>query len=335
MPLRFRGHPMQIGNLALSGDLFLAPLAGVTSAPFRLICRELGAAFSYTELISADGLVRGRGESRLNTFRLLQSFPGERPFAVQLFGSDPAVLAEAARIVSALDADVVDLNFGCPDRKVVARGAGAALMRDLPKAGEVFRAVRQATPLPLTVKMRSGWDRDSINAPELARAAEAEGLDAVAVHARTGKQGFQGSADWKVIRQVVEAVNIPVIGNGDVATSDDVKRMREQTGCAAVMIGRAVRGNPWIFRILQGGPEPTLKERRQTALRHLQMLEDLWGPDQAVREMRLHLAWYSKGLPAATAIRRRINSLKDIAALRKTIEQGFRAGSPPSPPPDP
>jgi len=316
---------MQIGNLALSGNLFLAPLAGVTTAPFRLLCRELGAAFSYTELISADGLVRGRGESRLNTFRLLQSLPGERPFAVQIFGADPAILAEAARIVSALDADLVDLNFGCPDRKVVARGAGAALMRDPGKAAEIFRAVREATRLPLTVKMRSGWDQGAINAPEIARAAEAAGLDAVTVHARTGKQGFKGSADWQVIRQVVEAVKIPVIGNGDVASAGDVRQIFQETGCAAVMIGRAVRGNPWIFRILQGGPEPTMAERRDTALRHLQMLEDLSGPDQAVREMRLHLAWYSKGLPAAAAIRRRINSIKDIATLRETIAQGFQA----------
>ena len=316
---------MQIGNLALSGNLFLAPLAGVTTAPFRLLCRELGAAFSYTELISADGLVRGRGESRLNTFRLLQSLPGERPFAVQIFGADPAILAEAARIVSALDADLVDLNFGCPDRKVVARGAGAALMRDPGKAAEIFRAVREATRLPLTVKMRSGWDQGAINAPEIARAAEAAGLDAVTVHARTGKQGFKGSADWQVIRRTVEAVKIPVIGNGDVASAGDVRQIFQETGCAAVMIGRAVRGNPWIFRILQGGPEPTMAERRDTALRHLQMLEDLSGPDQAVREMRLHLAWYSKGLPAAAAIRRRINSIKDIATLRETIAQGFQA----------
>jgi len=316
---------MQIRDLPISGDLFLAPLAGVTTAPFRLLCRELGAAFSYTELISADGLVRGRGESRLNTFRLLQSFPGERPFGIQIFGAEPAVLAEAARIVSALDADLVDLNFGCPDRKVIARGAGAALMRDLRQAEAVFRAVREATRLPLTVKMRSGWDNDSINAPEIARAAEAAGLDAVAVHARTGKQGFKGSADWQVIRRTVEAVKIPVIGNGDVASAEDVRRIFQETGCAAVMIGRAVRGNPWIFRILQGGPEPTIDERRETALRHLQMMEDLWGPDQAVREMRLHLAWYSRGLPAAVAIRRRLNSIKDIATLRETIEQGFQA----------
>ena len=316
---------MQIGTLELSGELLLAPMAGVTTAPFRLICRELGAAFSWTELISADGLVRGRGESRLKTFRLLQSLPGERPFGIQIFGADPAILAEAARIVSALDADLVDLNFGCPDRKVIARGAGAALMRDLRQAEAIFRAVRKATPLPLTVKMRSGWDHDSIVAPELARAAEAAGLDAVTVHARTGRQGFRGAADWQVIRQVKEAVKIPVIGNGDVTGAEDVRRMREETGCAAVMIGRATRGNPWIFRILQGGPEPTIAERRETALRHLQMMEQLWGPEQAVREMRLHLAWYSKGLPAATAIRRGLNSIKDVAALRETIEQGFRA----------
>jgi len=316
---------MLIGNLDISGDLFLAPMAGVTTAPFRLICRELGAAFSWTELISADGLVRGRGESRLKTFRLLQSFPGERPFGIQIFGADPAILAEAARIVSALDADLVDLNFGCPDRKVIARGAGAALMRDLRQAEAIFRAVRKATSLPLTVKMRSGWDHDSIVAPELARAAEAAGLDAVTVHARTGRQGFRGAADWQVIRQVKEAVKIPVIGNGDVTCAEDVRRMREETGCAAVMIGRATRGNPWIFRTLQGGPEPSIAERRETALRHLQMMEQLWGPEQAVREMRLHLAWYSRGLPAATAIRRGLNSIKDVAALRETIEQGFRA----------
>lgn len=317
---------MRIGNLEIAGELFLAPMAGFTSAPHRLLCREMGAALVYTELISADSLVRGKGESRLKTHRLLQTLPGERPLAVQLFGSDPEVLAEAARIVSALDADLVDLNFGCPERKIVSRGAGVALMRDLKKAARIFRAVRRAVALPLTVKMRSGWDENEVVAPELARMAEAEGLDAVAVHARTGRQGFRGAADWRVIREAVASVKIPVIGNGDVCSAELFQRMKAETGCAAVMIGRAARGNPWIFRtLLPAGPEPTVAEKRETALRHLRLMEEMWGPETALREFRIHLAWYSKGLPQAAGVRRRLDAVKKLPELRRLIEENFLA----------
>ena len=235
---------MNIGRLILENQTILAPLAGITNLPFRLIARRAGCALVCSEMISANGLVRNSPK----TIRMLASTPAEKPLAIQIFGSEPAMMAEAAAMVASSGADIVDINFGCSVKKIVKTGAGVALMRELPQATALIRAVRRAVEIPFTIKIRSGWEKSGQQAFELARVAQECGVDAIAVHPRTASQGFGGEADWPLIAAIKKTVSIPVIGNGDIFCADDALRMLMETGCDFVMIGRAAVGNPWIFK---------------------------------------------------------------------------------------
>ncbi|HOF05910.1 MAG TPA: tRNA dihydrouridine synthase DusB [Syntrophales bacterium] len=235
---------MRIGGLVFPLPVFLAPMAGITNLPFRTIVRRYGCLLAFTEMVSVNGLVRNSGR----TCRYLDSGPEDRPLGVQIFGGDPETMAEGARIVTDRGADLIDINMGCPVKKVVRSGAGAAILKDPVRAGRIVGEVRRATHLPLTVKIRAGWRRNDINAPLISRIAAAEGADAVIIHPRTADQGFSGTADWSIIAAVKEAVQIPVVGNGDIRRAADVRRMLAITACDGVMIGRAALGKPWIFR---------------------------------------------------------------------------------------
>jgi tRNA-dihydrouridine synthase B len=276
-------------------DLRLAPMAGVTNAPFRLVCREAGAGPLTSEEIDARALVMGNGR----TEALARRLPAERPLAMQLLGNDPDVLAEAARRLEAAGADGIDLNMGCPVAKIVAKGQGAALMRDPLGAAVILRTLRKAVAGPLTIKIRGGWDDRALNAVEVARVAEAEGVDAITVHPRTRSQQFTGRAPWAIIADVVTAVRVPVVGNGDVRTVDDARAMVAATGCAAVMIGRGALGRPWVFR----GRAVTRDERAAVVRRHCALIEGHLPERLALVQLKKHLAWYSDGLPNAARTR--------------------------------
>jgi len=315
---------LKLGNLTLKNNLMLAPMAGLTNLPLRLLAREFGAALCFTEMVSVHGLVRdGR-----KTFELLESTPEDRPLGIQLFGDDPELLAEGARRVEGLG-DLIDINMGCPVRKVVNGGAGSALMRDPVKVGMILRAMRRATTLPLTIKIRTGWNAQEHTFLEIARIAEEEGCDAVTLHPRNRAQMFGNSADWSRIEELKSSLTIPVIGSGDLFAARDAVRMLEQTGCDGVMIARGALGNPWIFAqalaLLSGeNPEsPAPKERLRVALRQLELFTALAGEQTALREMRKHLAWYSKGLPGAAQLRDTINRIEEKEAIFKTLGTFF------------
>lgn len=298
-----------IGSLALRGPLVMAPMAGVTDLPFRLIVREQGCHLACTEMISAVGLTRGSRRS----YEYLETSERDHPLQVQIFGADPCTMAKAAAIASDMGADLIDINMGCPVKKVARTGAGAALLNNLPLIPYILSSVRKATSLPLTVKMRSGWKRDRICAVEVAHIAEEEGVDAVIVHPRTADQGYQGKADWTVIARVKAAVKIPVIGNGDIRTAPDGVLMRTNTGCDAVMIGRGALGYPWIFREIDALFEgrhlplpPTWEERYATIDRHLRLVVTRWGERQGIRIFRKHLLWYTWGLRGGAGLRRQL-----------------------------
>jgi tRNA-dihydrouridine synthase B len=319
---------LTIGGVTFPNGLALAPLSGITNLPFRRIARELGAGVVVSELVSSNGLVRASGR----TLRYLLTHPDERPVVMQIFGDDPACMADAARIAQDAGADVVDLNIGCPVKKVVKRGAGCALMRDLPRSARLIGAVVGAVSVPVTVKIRAGWSRAEVNAPEYARMAEAEGVGAVTVHGRTREQMFTGRADRDVIRRTVEAVSIPVIGNGDIASPADAAAMLDETGCSGVMIGRAAQGNPWIFREIrmawttgEAPAPPTLEERYAVILRHLDLHVAHVGEAQAVCEMRKHVCWYTKGLEGGARFRSEVQRLTSRAALAEALERYFDA----------
>ncbi len=309
-----------------TNPLVLAPMAGITDLPFRIICREMGAGIVYSEMASAEALVR----DQQRTLSLLATDPRERPVAFQLFGSRPKSLARAAGILSEREIDVIDINMGCPVPKVLKSGSGSALLRDLGLAREIMEAVVGASSRPVTVKVRLGWDAKSIVAVDLARIAEAAGIAAITVHARTKVMGFSGKADWSMIRAVKEAVSIPVIGNGDVRSGPDAKRMIDETGCDGVMIGRAIEGNPWVFReakaCLETGivpAHPSIEERRSVMLRHLQDVVRLLGEDIGVREMRKHLCWYTKGLTGGGEFREKVNHLVTVEDVTRQIDSFF------------
>jgi tRNA-dihydrouridine synthase B len=317
---------MKIGTLSLKKNIILAPLAGITNLPFRLINRSFGVGLTFTEMISANGLSRGMKK----TLQYLLFHPDDRPLGVQIFGSDPAVLAEAAKIVTDLGADLVDINMGCPVKKVVKTGAGVALMKDTPRIEAILKAVRKATHLPLTVKLRAGWSRQCINLLEVVRIAEDVGVDAVIVHPRTADQGFGGTADWSLIKQVKGQANIPVIGNGDIKKGHDALRMIETTGCDAVMVGRGCLGNPWIFHqidmCLQGridSPPPSLVQREQMIVRHLALELAAVGAKAGLKTFRKHLLWYTKGLKGGASFRQMIGTVDDKVLMLDALHAFF------------
>lgn len=303
---------MNIGNIELSAPLALAPMAGITDLPFRLICRRLGCGMTVSEMVSAKGLLY----KNVKTTEMLRIDDGERPTAIQLFGSVPAELAEAARMVEASGADMIDFNMGCPVPKIVNNGEGSALMKNPQLAHDILAAMVKAVKIPVTVKFRAGWDDANRNAVEIARAVEAAGVSAVAVHGRTRQQFYEGKADWSIIADVKQAVKVPVFGNGDIFTVADGLRMLEQTGCDGLMIGRGADGNPWLFAALaaalRGEPlpqPPSLKERLAQAAEHLEMLIAYKNEVVAVKEMRRHISAYLKGMPHAAEFRGRFHKV--------------------------
>jgi len=270
-------------------DLRLAPMAAVTNAPFRLVARECGAGLLTSEEIDARALVEGNAHTR----ELARCRPEEHPIAMQLLGGDPDVLADAARRLEGEGADAIDLNMGCPVAKIVAKGHGAALMRDPLTAAVVFRTIRKAIAVPFTIKIRGGWDDRTVNAAEIARIAESEGVNAIAVHPRTRSQQFSGLAPWEIIAAVAAAVSLPVTGNGDVRSHVDARAMVAATGCAAVMIGRGALGAPWVFR----AEDVSREEKARIVRRHCALIEAHFTPRLALIQLKKHLAWYSRGLP--------------------------------------
>ena len=297
-------------------DLRLAPMAAVSNAPFRLVCRECGAGPLTSEEIDARALVLGNEK----TATLASFLPEERPLAMQLLGSDPDILAEAARRLEAAGADAIDLNMGCPVPKIVAKGQGAALMRDPLAAAVIFRTLRKAVAGRFTIKIRGGWDERTLNAVEIARLAESEGVDAITVHPRSRSQQFTGRAPWAIIAEVVAAVpRVPVVGNGDVRGVDDARAMVAATGCAAVMIGRGALGAPWVFR---GGPV-TREEQAAIITRHCALIEAHLPERLALVQLKKHLAWYSAGRPGSAALRPRLFAAGSAAEVRALFWSGW------------
>ena len=313
-----------IGSLTLKNRVFLAPMAGITNLPMRLMARDTGASLTFTEMVSVNGLTR---EGR-KSFDLLKSVPADRPLGMQLFGDDAPMLAEAARLVEEYG-ELIDINMGCPVRKVVGTGAGSALLREPAKVAGIIRAVRSATRLPFTVKIRTGWVCGDDTFLEIGRIAQEEGCDAVTLHPRSRSQMFEGKANWSRIAELKSALKIPVIGSGDLFSAADVVAMLEQTGCDAVMVARGAMGDPWIFRdalaLLAGEAPvpPTAAERLTAARKHLSLFTEWEGDRVALMEMRKHLSWYSKGLPGAAQFRAAVNRIEDAPQLIGAMEDFF------------
>ncbi|MGD8916741.1 MAG: tRNA dihydrouridine synthase DusB [Syntrophobacterales bacterium] len=316
---------LQIDELELGEGLILAPMAGITDLSFRRIAKSFGADLVTSEMVSAEGLVRKRASTRF----LLNSHPEEKPLAIQLFGSDPGVISEAARIVADEGADIIDLNMGCPVPKVLRQGAGAQLIRQPERVKQIVEAVRRVVSIPVTVKTRSGWSKSQINILEVARAAEEGGADAITIHPRTAKQGFSGKADWYLIAEVKQAVTIPVIGNGDVTRPEQVEEMKRLTGCDGVMIGRGAMGNPWIFkqaRQLARGEAaciPSVQERLEIMGRHLDLYKESHAGRQSHSGIRSRLMWYSKGLRGSVRLRAALGGCRDSETMIKVCEDFF------------
>lgn len=311
---------LKIGNVTLDNPLVLAPMAGVTDLPFRLLCKEHGVGLVCMEMVSAKAIYY----KNKNTEQLLEIYPQERPVSLQLFGSDADIIAEMAAKIEDRPFDILDFNMGCPVPKVVNNGEGSALMKNPKLVEEILTKLVRAVKKPVTVKIRKGFDEEHVNAVEIARIAESCGVAAVAVHGRTRQQYYSGHADWDIIRQVKEAVQIPVIGNGDLHTAEDVCRMKEQTGCDGFMIGRGAQGNPWIFEQilhkLETGeelPRPTVQEVTEMVLRHARLQVEIKGEYTGMREIRKHAAWYTAGYRNSSKLRGKINEVETIQQLEE------------------
>ncbi len=311
-----------IGDVKLSNPLILAPMAGVTDLPFRLLCKEQGVGLVCMEMISAKAIAfRNR-----NTKKLMQIHPKERPVSLQLFGSDPEIISEIAREIEEEPFDILDINMGCPVPKIVGNGEGSSLMKNPKLVEQIISKTVKAVKKPVTVKFRKGFDDGHVNAVEIAKIAEASGAAAVTVHGRTREQYYSGKADWNIIRQVKEAVRIPVIGNGDVDSPLKAKELLEKTNCDGIMIGRAARGNPWLFHQIQAyletgmeEPRPSVEEVRHMMLHHARMQIEYKGDYTGIREMRKHISWYTAGYPHSARLRAQINSVESFEELEELI----------------
>ena len=314
---------LKIGDVSLKNNLILAPMAGVTDLPFRLLCKEQGAGLLCMEMVSAKAIYF----NNKNTEELLTIDDREPPVSLQLFGSDPDIISEMAKKIENRPFSILDINMGCPVPKVAGNGEGSALMKNPKLVEEIVSKTAKAIKKPVTVKIRKGFDDEHINAVEIARIAESAGAAAVAVHGRTREQYYSGKADWDIIRQVKEAVKIPVIGNGDVTSPEAARQLMETTGCDGIMIGRGAQGNPWIFRQIlywmetgEEEPKPDLEEVKAMILRHAKMLVEYKGAYTGIREMRKHVAWYTAGYPNSAKLRARVNEIESLEALEHLIQ---------------
>ena len=343
-------HPIKIGNVEIKNNIFLAPMAGISDMPFRILCKEKGAGLVYTEMVSSKGMFYEDKKTR----QLMAIDDRERPVAVQIFGSDPKIMGEIAKEVSK-DADIIDINMGCPAPKVTKNGEGSALLMKPDLIDQITKSVVENATVPVTIKIRKGWDDEHITAIEIAKIAEKNGVSAITIHGRTREQFYTGKADWEIIKKVKEAVSIPVIGNGDIVDGETAKQMLEETGCDAIMVGRASNGNPWIFEQIityletsqqqnlisdfekdssknseknininvndttMQTNKPTVEDVKNMILRHLEMLVEHKGEYTAIREMRKQIAWYIKGMPNATTFRNAINQIENLEELKEKI----------------
>lgn len=323
---------MQIGKFTFNEPVFLAPMAGVTDTAYRIIAHDMGCPLCYAEMVSSQG-IHFRNE---RTLTMLESEPGERPLAMQIFANTPEMAAEAAKYVEDLGtADILDFNMGCPAPKIVKNGEGSALMRDPDKAYAILSAIRKVVKMPFTVKMRKGWDDEHVNVLEIAKIAEAAGVDAIAVHGRTREQFYSGRADWDIIAEVKKTVKVPVIANGDVRTCQDLQKILDVTGADGVMIGRGAQGNPWIFKqlthFLRTGeilPKPTMQERAEVIIRHLDLLLKYKGDYIGPREMRKHATWYTRGITHGAILRDKFNKAEKREDFIDIIEKYLLKPSP-------